>query len=285
MRVECLRFRALRTALLGVTLLGSSACANVLGIEETTLAKEDSSTSAGPWDCVGNVEEAHTDAEELVLTVTTLGLDAMTPLPDLNVEVCRVSFGGSCQTKINGTTDEDGQLEIQVPVSPGGFEGYVEISGEVPNAEGTDTEPAQRLRWYYSRPRTKDFAITALMPAESLWATIAESIIGETPSEGRGYLSFEARDCDDAPAADVAVALKPRAESRLFYFAASTETFLAEDVQEATDVTGRGAFFEVTPGSLELTSRPTEVDELAARFTPTVEAKMISFVELAPNSF
>lgn len=247
------------------------ACAQVLGIEETTLEEESEPT--GPLACLG-AERAAPSGQNITITITTTTVTGMAaePLEGVTAKACTGFAGVNCDpSTVAGTSGADGIIELAVPVGSNGFEGYLRF--EAPNFT--------TLLWYFARRPRADFAFEAQMiPAPALDGLV-EQVLGLTVDDSKGHVTFTARDCDNEFFAGLSVDLAPQSGSRFY---ADGPAFVPDSVQSTTTSTGRGGFFNVNTGTVKITgtqvSDDTLVSELGGVF---VLADAISTVDLDVN--
>jgi hypothetical protein len=229
--------------------LGAAAplagCADVLGIEETSLGEE--SVPAGrDWRCVGRVPTP-TTSKNIVITVKVTDFSG-NPLAGLEVKACAVAANVSCDSPIRtAASGSDGIASLDIPASAVPFTGYLRLEGD-----------ANRVPYisYYSRPIAETLADP--IPFLSVtWDELDSAIPGATAIPGRGHLFINAADCkdDDAPGIRFDITSSTAVDDLSVPFYVTISGFSTEATQTVggPGVGGRGGVFNLvaqTPPSL-----------------------------------
>jgi hypothetical protein len=231
------------------------SCANVLGIDDTSLG-EDSAPIGRDWRCVGRVPTP-TTSKNIVITVKVTDFSG-NPLAGLDVKACAVAANSRCDNPIRtAASGPDGIASLDIPASAVPFTGYLRLEGD-----------AERVPYisYYSRP----IAETLVDPIPFLsvtWDELDSAIPGATAIPGRGHLFINAADCkdDDAPGIRFDIKTSNAVDAQSVPFYVTTSGFSADATQTVggPGVGGRGGVFNLvaqTPPSLvrfEATSEDT----------------------------
>lgn len=264
-----------------LSLLGAMSCAQVLGIEETTLEKQGVTKPElkSDWSCYSSSAPQPTGTPVRVIAKIfnfPPPDQPPSPLPDIKVEVCTGLLGVNCTSKpVEKISDATGELIFEIGATS--FNGYVRFSGTCVGASGD--EPCKPLRVYPPRTQIKDFTATAFMIATSLWdggtnSTVARDSVGD--------LSVTSLDCAGKPIEGLSISLAPNS-GRLLYFNGSG--FVSGEVQKSTFATGIGVFYDVEPrtDNYILSAIPNGHDELTFSTNLAVLKGEVTSVQITPG--
>lgn len=206
----------------GVGMLGAiSACAQVLGIEETELqlaeeepepeaddtpddasAEPEPAPDAGPpapgedFSCLGQdwLDESEADTIEIVARIVEITSPLTDPLfvEGMTVRVCRSRLDLACSGGVEVMSDADGLARVEVAK---GFDGYLRIEG--PDATGTERVG---YLWYFSQPLRNTYVFPILSMTPEFRDTViygSELGSGFTRDETRGEIAINVTDCGD----------------------------------------------------------------------------------------
>lgn len=304
--------------LLTVPLVG--ACAQVLGIEETTyepvregddgadddaMMEEEVPPPGEDYRCIGSdwLEEAAGDRIEIIariIEIETAGAPRPTPVEGMTVRVCRSRLDIDCMGGSEVESDAEGLARVEVDK---GFNGYLRIEG--PDASGTERVG---YLWYFSQPlvNTYVFPILAMTPgfrSDVIYGGALGSKIEWT--EERGEIAINVTDCSppDPPTQDVegdTIANAPGLnapgvhfsitdeeliddQTRAFYFSEGNPVWPRGAAAQRTDASGLGGFLRVPPGAVPIEAVPESLDEASATDTLLVQANFLTTVRLLPE--
>jgi hypothetical protein len=256
---------------------GAFGCADVLGIEETTLA---SGSTAGIWSCVGDGNVPTGDGMiEIPIFIGDLATCTATscdPVPGLEAQQCKSRLQQDCTGTVY-TSDENGSVTVPVEAP---FNGYLRIVD--PTGERVE------YLWYFSEPLTETRAEP--FPIFSMTKALRSSLFFDVPQggveevAGRGIVAVQVTDCDDVPAAgvtfEITTAASQDASTASFYFNGGFVSFPAVE----TDAQGLGGFVNVKAGTVGFRALPAELEgEPSAGDTLRVEGDRLTTVRLLPE--
>ncbi len=259
----------------------STACANVLGIEDTVRAADDQDSGpppvGGDWTCVGKVpvETPATDTIIITAQIVDFATGAAPTGADLKVEACGSKTDRTCATKLAETTmPADGNAEISIPITGGkGFNGYLRVTGPgfVP------------YLWYFSRP----VATSRAFPLQVLRVEALEdpsagllSIFKLSPDDNRGHLAVQVTDCKDDPAPNVDIQVTGvDDQSKKFYFNDGVPT----DTVDRTDALGLGGYWNVPRGTVTVNGVPDALGTSSGANTLIIEPRTLTTIRMLPN--
>ena len=264
------------TGSLAVLLL--TGCEQVLDIPDDPRVVE----GADPWRCLGKVAEpaapTSQTAKVRIQACNFISTNCATPVTGLTASLCD-RLDVSCSNPVaTNITDEGGALIFDVPtggVLGTGFDGYLQItapselctneevfgasSGVLCALVGCNTAaPSEVCRVPTFAPSLLFFNPTIradvvqpiplpLLPTSALQPVLAE--VGKTFDPLTGTLFISSRDCDGAPAADVAYALNEHGDvaSELYSINGNIS-----GTAKHTDASGLGGFIGVPAGFVEV---------------------------------
>ncbi|MEZ4369186.1 MAG: hypothetical protein R3B07_00115 [Polyangiaceae bacterium] len=231
----------LRKSILASALLLVTACANVLGIEDTEVAASckpgdfaydggngqgEGTHNAGPnedFSCVGNLESELATSETVQITLNVGVLVTNKPLGGVTVKACpsRTDFG--CATPQDEvTTGDDGvaTLTVNTRTNRGltGYQGYLQITGP-----DNGDDPWLDYLQYFSRPVVGDRTFPLSMLTRSDFKGVFLDTVGAEQRDDRGWLAVESVDCKDKGAPNIRLSVPNQCDyldgaSREFYF-------------------------------------------------------------------
>lgn len=268
-------------AILVLAVSSTTACANVLGIEDTVRAAAESDAGPPPtgedWTCVGKVPVVTPTESKITITaqIVDFATGAAPTGADLKVEACGSKTDRTCSTKLAETTmPADGNAKIEIPITGGkGFNGYLRVTGAgfVP------------YLWYFSRPVTESRAFPLqVLRVEALEDPKAGllSIFKLTPDDNRGHLAVQVTDCQDVPAPKVDIQVSGvDAQSKKFYFSDGVPT----DTVERTDALGLGGYWNVPTGTVTVNGVPDALGKSSGANTLIIEPRTLTTIRMLPN--
>ncbi|MCA9644594.1 MAG: hypothetical protein H6718_20835 [Polyangiaceae bacterium] len=267
----------LRKSVLASALLLVTACANVLGIEDTEVAASckpgdysydggngpgEGTHNAGmgeDFSCVGNQPNNMADTDTVNITLAIVNLvNPSEAIEGISVKACASRSDLKCENVVaEATSDASGLAVLAVPTTSNrgrtGYQGYFEI-------KGPDAKNRVFLDYlqYFSRPVTRDrlYALFLVRPEDfvSLFPDDAET----AGDPNLGAIAMEAVDCPNAEkdptqqgAPHVRFAIENScdvmsAQSREFYFSPQVPSTQLSETQGALAI---GGFIGIKPAN------------------------------------
>lgn len=233
-------------------LLSSAACAQVIGIEDTTLDSSGQNMGgsggggeAGAAGAVVPLPKACSGAEELPdVEKVSVSMHMTEFTSDSPVQgISARAFGSltdfsTFKTSVAcGVSDSAGELMLNVPRGSNGFKGFIYLTG-------TNQES---FFYFFSPPLKEMESFTFLCLTNSDWAALRSALQLPDLSATHGQVTINALTSDGLPLAGVRFELDRREpdNTKPFYFTESGNPSLTE---EKTSAAGFGGFFNVPAG-------------------------------------
>jgi len=291
-------------ALLSFTALAS--CADVLDIPSTdSLALAPS----GPWRCI---EGASAPLAPVAPTATArfracdFISNCTIPVTGLSARVCDKLDIGCNNPRVTNIRDTGGLIEVDVPMGPQGFDGYLQVSTTLApcfdsnafgNAAGFLCQLAPEcdpevptpacdvpiyfpVMWFFNPPLVAD--LTEPIPLQ-LYPSAALPLIldaaGGEFAPGTGSVFMTVTDCDGRPAPGVTLQV---AEHEDLAYPLYFDSGVISNTAIQTDASGVGGFIRIPPGFVEITGISSDGDPLGkvgVQANPT----FVTYTVLAPT--
>lgn len=285
----------------------SAACVQILGIDSTSVADQDSGTltdsgtdvvtdSSPPgdsstvdandqWSCLGGHEATEPEADASVtITADITDFITQTPVPGLALVACLGARDSTCATSVGPFTSDDGGIaNVVIPVGPQGFSGYLQVTGNVPASDG-GTEPIVPYVWHFYQAITQSgtYPLQTFSTDEfAFLISLVQADAGALP--GHGHLAVQATDCDNVPAADLQLGVQPApaAESLAFALRGTSETPTAG--LSTTDKSGLVGLFNLAPGFTSVTITRTATNQLTSVQSVIIRDGWLTTIRMQPN--
>lgn len=238
------------------------------------LCRAGSAADAGPWGCLGSTSAVA--PAEAAVTVTMSFYDPVTPSPGragkplegVSVRGC-ARLDVTCTRPVVGSVTSDAQGNAPLRL-PGGFDGYLEISGPT-------IVPAL---WYFAPLPQGDGQYTVGLLSEASFNQIAQTV-GATIDPNAGHTFNFALDCArtyGAFGAGVSFTSDATAPAtRGFYLIDG----LPSTTATSTDSSGIGGFVNLKPGVLTLASNLG--GQRIGSVSVLIRAGVITYSPIAPS--
>ncbi len=254
---------------------GALGCNLVLGTGSFSVGKT--------WGCVGSVTASPGEPGKTV-TVTIHATEFTTQTPFTNhatIRACGLNDVACSMQIASATTDDAGDAPVTVP---SGFDGYFEVLPAPDGSADAGTPAAETMvsLLYLSWPVVEDTAAGVELGTYDAYEKLVTSVEGHVPP-GTGAIWVDTEDCRGDEAAGVRLSLDPPFAKGTdpFYFLNGAPVDAATQGETTSDAIG--GFADVSPGRPEITATIASNGEVYARFTASVRAMGITFVELRPT--
>lgn len=262
-----MRFASLVPSLsLLASLLVSTGCAQVLGIDDTT--GPDGSGGGGgsagsgpitpsPGSCTEDKSYEGADAVSIKMNMITFA-PPNAESAGIQVEAYNNinSFGLFRDPVFCGSSDEKGQIDVKVPGGTTGFNGFFIVKGT-----GQET-----FFYFFSPPRTMaDPPFTFLTITNADWTALRDQVLGlPNKSDTSGQVTINALTIDNQPLAGVKFEIDNLQDGEPFFFTNEGAPALARNGATQTAASGFGGFFNVPAagGSREVRMKDVVTQEL-----------------------
>jgi hypothetical protein len=285
----------------------SAACVQILGIDSTTVADQDSGTlidagsdvattdsstgdasapdANGPWSCIGNEPAVPAAPSTVTITANITDFILQTPVPGLQITACLSSRDPTCSTTAGSfTSDDAGVANVVIPVNSQGFTGYLEVTGNVPASDG-GTEPIIPYIWHFYQAIVQSGTYPLQTFSTEEFAGLISTVqSGATADPAKGHLAVQATDCTNTPAAGLKLSVSPApgSEGLLFALRGTSETPTAG--LDTTDGSGLVGVFNLDPQNTTLSiNRTIGSTELASVQSVLIRAGWLTTIRMQPN--
>lgn len=223
-----------------VGLLGGG-CAQVLGIEDTSLASEGGGGSGGSGGAGLSLPPLCSEAqkpdneETLDVTMTTVTFTTQQPVKGMSVRAFRspTDFATFSSTVACGLSNDEGNVTVSLPKGGTGFGGFLSVRGE----------GQESFFYFFSPPLQVDESFGFLCVSNSDWTGLRNALGVEDLSATHGQVTVNALSSDGAPLENVSFEISGADEnSKAFYF---TDSGQPSFDQGKTSKPGFGGFFNV----------------------------------------
>jgi hypothetical protein len=298
---------AARAAAELLSLTALAGCAEILDIPSTSTLEL---APSGPWRCLDAPAEPVVPTGSRA-TVRFQACDFIssctTPVTGLHARLCDKLDIGCNNPRIADIRDRAGLLEVNVPMGPRGFDGYLEVSSAVAPcfdttafgnaAEGllcqlvpdcdraAPTEACNvpvysPVMWFFNPPVVAD--IEQSIPLQ-LYPTAALPLVldaaGGELVPGTGSVFMSVIDCDGKPAPGVTLEI---AEYEDPAFSLYFDSGVLSNSASQTDASGIGGFIRIPPGFVTVTGYNSEGVPVA-KVGVQVNATFATLTVLAPS--
>ncbi|MEZ4392034.1 MAG: hypothetical protein R3A48_13130 [Polyangiales bacterium] len=180
----------------------------------------------------------------------------------------------TCATVLSmGTTDDMGYVTLTVPLSPTGFNGYIELTG------GTGSGEVTPSRIFLNRPVTTTMAETGLLVIPRATFNALGGALGAMLDSTHGAITFGVAHCVGAAEGATVSATPALMGATAFYNVSG----LPDPRAMATDATGQGGMLNVAPGTYTLTANRVTPAARIGSVEVSVRGGFVTAVTVVPS--
>ena len=298
--------RVARTAAVPLALAALSGCADILDLPKTdtlSLAPE------GPWRCLDKAADAVVPAASTATVrfqVCDFISNCTVPVTGLQARLCDKLDVGCLSPRVTNLHDQNGLIEVEVPMGARGFDGYLQVLPAVAPCFDTQVfgSAAQGLlcqlaplcdqahpsdacnvpvyspaMWFFNPPVVADDEqpiALELYPTAAL-PLVLDAAGGELVP-GTGSVFMTVVDCDGQPAPDIHLEIAEYEDvAAPLYF----DSGVISNTASQTDAAGIGGFIRIPPGFVEITGVDSDGVDVA-KVGLQASAGFVTLTVLAP---